>query len=197
LDFSIVALARAKGKRVQASVMALPFPRDCFHTVLATEVLEHLSDQERKRGLSEMTRVARRQVVVTVPYRENIAEEQRKCSRCGMVFHAYGHTRTFARGDLKHLHDALALERCDTIVPVRKSHAVAWLYWLQHRLGGRFGWDPQARCPACGGVAMKDSGNALGIFVEHLINRINLWFPKTEDAWVLGVYRKVANAHDD
>lgn len=49
-----------------ASAFDLPFPDRLFDVVLATEMLEHVDNPEQ--ALSEMIRVARRAVVVTVPH---------------------------------------------------------------------------------------------------------------------------------
>lgn len=46
-------------------VFALPFPDDAFDLVICSEVLEHL--QEPAAALTELKRVARRHVLVTVP----------------------------------------------------------------------------------------------------------------------------------
>lgn len=49
-----------------ASIMDLPFPDDSFDLVLCLEVIEHLDDP--KRAVRELSRVATREVVVSVPY---------------------------------------------------------------------------------------------------------------------------------
>lgn len=48
------------------SIYELPFPDDAFDLVLCLEVLEHLDQPER--GLAELARVARRDVVLSVPH---------------------------------------------------------------------------------------------------------------------------------
>jgi hypothetical protein len=68
VDFSSVAVqqCRAAGHQaLVASVESLPFPDASFHTVIATEVLEHVNDLDA--ALAELHRVAWRQVIVTVP----------------------------------------------------------------------------------------------------------------------------------
>jgi SAM-dependent methyltransferase len=49
----------------QADVTALPFADNDFDLAIASEVLEHVDDD--RKGLSELCRVARRAVVVTMP----------------------------------------------------------------------------------------------------------------------------------
>ena len=70
VDAGAVAFAEAHGSgRVTyatASLDALPFADGAFDVVVCTEVLEHLSAPDR--ALAELRRVARRAVVVTVPF---------------------------------------------------------------------------------------------------------------------------------
>jgi SAM-dependent methyltransferase len=50
----------------RGSVTELPFPDDSFDLVLCLEVIEHLDDP--RRAVRELARVARRDIVVSVPY---------------------------------------------------------------------------------------------------------------------------------
>jgi len=52
---------------VYGSVLDIPFPDDSFDCVTCIEVLEHLYPNEIDRALSEITRVARRNVVIATP----------------------------------------------------------------------------------------------------------------------------------
>lgn len=68
LNHKYVERARALG--VQAQVIEegrLPFPDQSFDTVYLVEVLEHLPDAVLPRILEEIRRVARRNVLITVP----------------------------------------------------------------------------------------------------------------------------------
>ncbi|MEE8154579.1 MAG: methyltransferase domain-containing protein, partial [Phycisphaerales bacterium] len=77
VDFSAVAVAQCRDKgheAVQAPVESLPFPDAAFHTVVAIEVLEHVDDLDA--ALSEIHRVAREQIIITVP--PNMASSSHK-----------------------------------------------------------------------------------------------------------------------
>ena len=73
-DVSDVALEIAsqtpiRGRRfVVGSIVDLPFPDRSFDVVGCFEVLEHLPGDLPRRALSELARVARRAVVLSVPH---------------------------------------------------------------------------------------------------------------------------------
>jgi SAM-dependent methyltransferase len=57
-------------RRMSMSADDLEFPDDSFDVVVCMEVLEHVSDQVLRAAITEMRRVCRGQLVITVPYRE-------------------------------------------------------------------------------------------------------------------------------
>lgn len=64
----VAAQANPDGRFVPGSVVALPFADDAFDVVGCFEVLEHLPGDLPRHALSEMARVARRSVVLSVPH---------------------------------------------------------------------------------------------------------------------------------
>ena len=62
-----------------------------FDVVTCLEVLEHLPDWTTV--FQNLLHVARRRVVITVPYKENIV--QAVCIHCGELTPLYGHLRTY------------------------------------------------------------------------------------------------------
>ena len=64
----IAAAANPEGRFVAGSVVDLPFPDRSFDVVGCFEVLEHLPDDLPRKALSELGRVARQAVVLSVPH---------------------------------------------------------------------------------------------------------------------------------
>jgi ubiquinone/menaquinone biosynthesis C-methylase UbiE len=64
----MAADANPKARFVVGSVVALPFPDRSFEVVGCFEVVEHLPGDLPKCALSELARVARRAVVLSVPH---------------------------------------------------------------------------------------------------------------------------------
>jgi ubiquinone/menaquinone biosynthesis C-methylase UbiE len=67
LEVTTVDVDPALNPDVAADIRALPFADHSFETALAAEVLEHLPWEEVPVAVSELTRVARRGIVVSVP----------------------------------------------------------------------------------------------------------------------------------
>ncbi len=134
-----VQIARERG--VDAYTIegnTLPFRDKSFDTVLLFEVLEHLPDPGRV--LQEARRVARRNVLLTVPNSEGVADLQ----GMGLLFEHFGdldHRNFFTRASLSAL-----LQQVFTRVAVRRGDGInplALMPWKPIRFLGagltRFG----------------------------------------------------------
>jgi len=64
----IAASTNVAARFVAGSIVDLPFPDRSFDVVGCFEVLEHLPDDLPRRALSELARVSRRAVVLSVPH---------------------------------------------------------------------------------------------------------------------------------
>jgi SAM-dependent methyltransferase len=97
-DNAVVNSLLKKGiKAYQGRMENMPFADDSFDFVVASEVLEHLDDQQLDEGLKEVVRAMRKGAwfIGTVPYCENLASNEVVCPRCQEVFHRWGHQRSF------------------------------------------------------------------------------------------------------
>jgi ubiquinone/menaquinone biosynthesis C-methylase UbiE len=68
IAYTSVDIADDVGADVIGSVTALPFTDKSFDVVCAFEVLEHLSYEKLPTSLSELARVSRKKVIVSVPH---------------------------------------------------------------------------------------------------------------------------------
>lgn len=84
----------------QGYIEKMPFENETFDFVVASEVLEHLTDAQRHQGCMEIVRVLKKGggFLGTVPYDENLDGQRVVCPGCGDIFHRWGHQRSF---DLK------------------------------------------------------------------------------------------------
>ena len=113
------------------SIARLPFTDATFNFVVASEVLEHLTDIERRPGIAEVHRVLKTNgwFLGTVPYRENLIDNYVFCPHCGNAFHRWGHQSAF---DLDSLRRELSASL--TVVELRR---MAFVRFWERPLTGK------------------------------------------------------------
>jgi len=82
----------------------LPYEDNFFNGFIASEVLEHMADEELFLCVSEIKRVLKKDGygIITVPAEENLKESECFCPNCGTVFHKWGHKQFW---DVKKIRD--------------------------------------------------------------------------------------------
>ncbi len=149
LDVSAEALRHVKASTYQGTLETAPFEPGSFDLVTAFEVLEHLPVREYGIARGKMPELARRYVMITVPYREPQRTDFTRCPVCGTEFNVFCHLRRFDESSLKGLFPGMRLTRIELIGPRIKHWSPLLLYIRQGVLGV---WKPSetAVCPQCG-----------------------------------------------
>ena len=106
LDPDSEALAKLASEGVVTHVGyidRLPMETETYDFVIASEVLEHLTPSQRSGGLAEIARVLKPGgwFLGTVPHDENLLSGQVVCPDCGVVFHRWGHFKSFTLENMK------------------------------------------------------------------------------------------------
>jgi len=96
----------------KGSITDMPFGDASFDTVFCCDVIEHLADEQLRKGLSEVARVLRTNghFIVTTPYDEDLKSCEVLCPKCGHEFHRYGHLQSFDEDKLRRLFATYGLE---------------------------------------------------------------------------------------
>lgn len=97
-DPKSVAALKAQGIDARCGLIeSLPVESDSLDVVVCTEVLEHLTLESLEAGLAEIKRVLKPTglLIGTVPYRENLSENEVFCPDCRKTFHRWGHHQSF------------------------------------------------------------------------------------------------------
>ena len=85
------------------SITSLPVPAASMDVVICTEVFEHLTQETLELGLKEIKRVLAPGGILigTVPYRENLQDNEVFCPHCNRVFHRWGHHQSFDEAKMR------------------------------------------------------------------------------------------------
>lgn len=108
LDISDEALKHVDRDTKVGSIDKLPFDDDAFDLLLSTDTIEHLSIDIYRNGLNEMQRVARKYIMIAVPYMEDLELAKAKCSECGCEYHINWHLRSL---DIKKIVDEIGTKK--------------------------------------------------------------------------------------
>jgi len=105
LDRSKTALAYLKTENFIGDVNNMPFNDNEFDCVSCLEVIEHLPVDSYKKTLKELCRVAKKSIIVSVPYNEKIEENVTQCPNCKTIFNYDLHLRSFNGEKMNNLLD--------------------------------------------------------------------------------------------
>jgi SAM-dependent methyltransferase len=101
LDLQTPSFYHPSVEKVAGDATQLEYPDNSFDCVFCAEVLEHIPALQR--ACDEISRVARHEIVLGVPYRQNIALSRTTCRNCGKTCPPWGHVNSFDEQKLERL----------------------------------------------------------------------------------------------
>jgi SAM-dependent methyltransferase len=103
IDRSEYALSMVKTKKLKASADKIPLPDKAFDMVFSSELLEHLNDDIFNGAVSEIKRLSKKYIFITVPNDENPDKLLIKCPKCDYIYNSPNHLRSFRSNDFNTL----------------------------------------------------------------------------------------------
>lgn len=177
---------------VAGDVTKLDFPPDSFDCIFCAEVLEHVPDLQR--ACNEIKRVARHEIIIGVPFKQDVRIGRCTCHSCGKVNPPWGHVNTFDSRKLMSLFPGRRLIRTSHVGTVKESTNFITTS-LMDLAGNPWGtYDQDERCIYCGGQMKPPETRRMwqrglsGIAVR--LNRIQALFTRSHAKWVHLLFSK-------
>ncbi len=157
VDSSRTALQYVNTSAVLADARELPFADGSFDLAMSSQMLEHLDDSTYDAAVAELRRVARKYLLISVPYREDLDVRMIRCPTCGWREHVWGHLRRFTPESL--LQDFADFEPLEIRI-FGDMQDPAWpkpLLWVMHNIfRGWYAPDGQnPQCSRCGNTDFR------------------------------------------
>jgi SAM-dependent methyltransferase len=194
LDISLNALDHINtNMRVQGQASQLPFKDNSFDLVLACELLEHIPDSIFKIVVNEISRIAKKHIIVTVPFQEKLEWNSARCPACGCIFNGAYHLRSFYEGDLKPLFKGFRCNSLREIVHVlHPDRTVAIELFIRHQLASEYLYcSPSVNCPLCfTTVDERPNRNWAGWIAAGIRYSYRVINRQKSPLWYLAIYKK-------
>lgn len=143
-DFSFPRVTTVAGDATN-----LQFADDSFDCVFCAEVLEHIPDVAQ--ACREIARVARHEILIGVPYKQDTRLGRTTCQSCGRKNPPWGHLNRFDERRLAKLFPGLSVE-ASSFVGSARSETNPLSTMLMDVAGNPWGtYDQDEPCIYCGG----------------------------------------------
>ena len=152
-DISVEALTTVKAEKHLSAIVDMPFKDREFDVVTSLEVLEHINTQEFSAALSEIERIARQYVLITVPNQEHMIQNLVICPKCSCCF------SPFDKAFLAGLFKDFKLVECKCIGPIVTRPAYHPMVRGMQLLWGRPALPAHSICPQCHYRRTQTSGD--------------------------------------
>ena len=188
LDLTTPVIHHAQVTCVVGDVTCLPYPDKAFDAALCAELLEHLPSELLPIACAEISRVVKYDVVIGVPYRQDIRLSRTTCPACRKINPPWGHVNTFDEQRLRSLFHSLRAVNFSYVGTTR-----ARTNWLSAKLmdlaGNPFGtYNQEEPCIFCGAElsAPTHRTSVRRVFsrLATLLRRAQESFVKSRPKWV-------------
>ncbi len=172
LDLEQPDVSHPKVRPLKGDARKLDFPDKSFDLVLCAEVLEHIGGTALSNVCFEMARVARRYVVVGVPYRQDLRVGKTTCRQCGKPNPPWGHVNRFDEATLRSLFPDMTLRRASFVgLNTDRTNFIAAA--LLDYAGNPYGtWDQREACIHCNSML---GSPVTRTFLQRCATRLATW----------------------
>jgi ubiquinone/menaquinone biosynthesis C-methylase UbiE len=178
--------------KIVGDVTRLPFRNQSFDCVFCAEVLEHVPNVQQ--ACTEIVRVARHEIVVGVPYRQDTRVGRTTCASCGRTNPPWGHVNSFDEQQLETLfRGSTPIAR--SLVGSTRDVTNTLSTFMMDLAGNPWGtYDQHEGCIHCGRPLVAPSHRALwqrmSSALAACINRVQMRWTSPHGNWIHLVLQK-------
>jgi SAM-dependent methyltransferase len=175
---------------IQAVLPRIPFGNKAFDLVICLQVLEHLNVEDYLFALDEIQRLAKKYIIIGVPYKENLLTLQVQCSTCGQISHAYGHVRRFDRQDLVSLLSEFIEEDHVLAGVVQRRYSTLGMK-VEHAIANIYHHPEIFTCPHCHGHVSAGSNHFFMVrWGAKLLSKVLTRLSPPMPYWAITLYKR-------
>jgi len=194
LDLEKPEIAHEKVTCVSGDVTTLEFEDEQFELVFCCEVLEHIPPNLLKDACSELSRVCKGNLLIGVPYKQDIRLRRTTCQSCGQKNPPWGHVNSFDENRLTDLFSSLSVSAM-SFVGVSDGSTNAISAFLMDLAGNPYGtYQQEEVCVYCGsqieGPLVRTVLQKVFTKVATLVWRVQKRFSKKHRNWIHILFRK-------
>lgn len=194
LDLMKPAIHDERIQCVEGNLLELKFQDGSFDFVLCAEVLEHIPCNSLEKACRELSRVTKKNLLIGVPYKQDLRLHRTTCRICGTRNPPWGHVNSFDEARLMALFPNVTVTE---ISYVGKNNGVtnAVSAALMDLAGNPFGtYGQEEPCINCGNkITPPDKRNTaqrIATRVAHLLTSFQQHFTPSHANWIHILFSK-------
>jgi SAM-dependent methyltransferase len=180
----------------KGDIAKLGFGNEKFDLVFCSEVLEHIPPDQLNRACSELERVARKYLIIGVPFKQDIRIDRTLCYTCGKKNPPWGHVNSFDENRLKCLFSLCDAKRV-SFVGENIKFTNALTVFLLDLAGNPYGtYYQEEPCIHCGAKLQKPPPmnimKKILTRIAHFVKNIEKPFHSPRPIWIHILFEKRA-----
>lgn len=194
LDLSVPEIPVKNVECVAGDIKDLEFPDDHFDLVLCAEVLEHINPQDLDTACTELVRVAKKYILIGVPFKQDTRIGRLKCHNCGKVNPPWGHVNEFDKESLLSHFSGLKVEKIDLVARGGKK-TDRFCTFLRDLAGNPYGtYHQDEHCIFCNSKMVRPAHipffHKLLCFIADTIDKVRNRLIRKEPHWIHVLFSK-------